>query len=71
MHNSLVLRARQTDHVEWERDARHSALSRSVTHRYVTERYFSNVVFRVYAARKSSGVAAACHASEYLLESIL
>ncbi|GBP47469.1 hypothetical protein EVAR_86387_1 [Eumeta japonica] len=26
--------------VEWERDARHSAgLSRSVTHRYVTERY--------------------------------
>ncbi|GBP25012.1 hypothetical protein EVAR_94307_1 [Eumeta japonica] len=30
--------------VEWERDARHSAgLSRSVTHRYVTERYtFSN-----------------------------
>ncbi|GBP12772.1 hypothetical protein EVAR_6104_1 [Eumeta japonica] len=25
--------------VEWERDARHSAASRSVTHRYVTERY--------------------------------
>ncbi|GBP38525.1 hypothetical protein EVAR_95427_1 [Eumeta japonica] len=33
-----VLRARQTDHIEWERRSIRRA-SRSVTHRYVTERY--------------------------------
>ncbi|GBP75524.1 hypothetical protein EVAR_58805_1 [Eumeta japonica] len=40
MHYSLVLARGRPIIVEWERDARHSAgLSRSVTHRYVTERY--------------------------------
>ncbi|GBP89202.1 hypothetical protein EVAR_60381_1 [Eumeta japonica] len=41
--------------VEWERDARHSAgLSRSVTHRYVTERYtFHNGEDRRLRIRRS------------------
>ncbi|GBP60873.1 hypothetical protein EVAR_26771_1 [Eumeta japonica] len=47
--------------VEWERDARHSAASRSVTHRYVTERYTfqatrSRNLFKTLSRKKSAQV---------------
>ncbi|GBP07221.1 hypothetical protein EVAR_92108_1 [Eumeta japonica] len=55
-NNCMMLAARgRPIIVEWERDARHSAgLSRSVTHRYVTERYtFHKILFSAYNRRES------------------